>query len=298
MAYQPGPLLLQSAANVGVATADYNFAGDVADQLGDLDTLPGAWAPFLADAGILLQESSDPFPDVSIDAAMQTLHAYSDPATFLGIGPMVSALGDADIALGNAIGFAPAEAWTNTGAPFIAPVPTETIGIPVISPNALVFQVTGTVAGATIPAGGTPGTGTFPVVTPQNPTTPTGSTPVVTPQAPTTADATAPPTTTGRVFIPPLRTADILNLSQYGNANFRVGDEFQITATGQPGDQVAVQGTLNGTDIGGSDLGSIGSDGQLVVSGVMDESSVGLWQQRLFIAGTQVATSDHLVVPQ
>jgi len=252
MGYQPGPLLLQSAGNVGIVTTNYNFAGDVSDQLGDLDTLPGSWEPFLQDAGSLLQESSDPFPDVDIGAAMQTVHAYSDPATLLGIGPMVQALAVADVQLGQAIGFAPAEAWTDSGAPFVAPSPAETVGVPVIPPGSINVTVSGT------PLPGPP------------------STPV------------APQITTS--------TVTLLNTSSYGNPNFRVGDEFQVTALGPINSQVKVHGTLNGSDLGISSIGNIGTDGKLVIPGVMDVNSVGVWHQDWYVNGTVVAAFDFVVV--
>lgn len=145
MAYQPGPLILQSAGNVGVTPTDYKFADDAHNQLGELDSLPASWASFLQDATILLQEPSDPFPGVDLISPQLALHAYSDPAALLGTDAMLTAFGDAEEALGNAIAYSPAESWTSLPKPFVAPAPAETLGVPNIPPSWLSVAVQGTV---------------------------------------------------------------------------------------------------------------------------------------------------------
>lgn len=145
MGYQPGPLILQSAGNVGVETTDYKFQDDAHAQLSDLDTLPGSWQPFLDDAAILLQEPSDPFPDVDVNTPQLVLHAYSDPAALLGSDAILTAYGDAEEGLGNAIAFSPAESWSSLPAPFVAPAPAEVLGVPAIPPGWLSVAVQGTV---------------------------------------------------------------------------------------------------------------------------------------------------------
>ncbi len=156
MGYQPGPLILQSAGNVGVVKTDYKFADDAHDQLSDLDTLPGSWQPFLDDAAILLSEPSNPFPDVDVDGAQLVLHAYSDPDALLGSSALLTAFADAEEGLGNAIAFSPLESWTPAAAPFVAPAPAEVLGVPVIPPGWLSVAVEGTVPTTPLipPAGG------------------------------------------------------------------------------------------------------------------------------------------------
>jgi len=252
MGYQPGPLLLQNAGNVGISTSNYNFAGDVDDQLHELGTIPAGWDPFIADAGLLMAQSSDPFPDVDIGAALQTVHAYSDPATLLGTVGMVQALAVADVQLGGAFSFAPAEAWTDSGAPFVAPVPAETIGVPSVAPGSINVTVSGT------------------------------------PLAPTTGPPIGPQST--------VTSVTLLNLSQYGNTNFRLGDQFQVTAIGPIGSQVAAHGVLNGVDLGISTFGTIATDGRLVITGVMDQVSVGVWHEDWYVGGLIVQRFDFVVV--
>lgn len=252
MGYQPGPLLLQAAGNVGIATSDYNFAGDVADQLNELETIPGGWDSFLQDATLLMSEPSNPFPDVDIDGGILAMHAYSDPEALLGTDALVTALGDADLQLGTAIGFAPAESWADSSTPFVAPVPAETIGVPIIPPGAINFQVTGTVGGAA---------------------------------APSTFDN-----------IPGAASVTLLNTSQYGSSNFRVGDQFQVTAKGAYGQIVYAYATVNGADIGGGPQGSIGFDGQLVKTGTMGEDQVGVWSEQWYVGSVLESTFNFIVV--
>lgn len=176
MGYQPGPLILQSSGNVGVVTTDYKFADDAHAQLNELDTLPASWGSFLDDAAILLSEPSNPFPGVDVDGAQLVLHAYSDPAALLGSDALLTAYGDAEEALGNAIAFSPLESWTPAAAPFVAPAPAETLGVPVIPPGWLSVAVQGTVPG-------TPLIPTTPGLSPGSPA-PTLPTVLVPPPAP------------------------------------------------------------------------------------------------------------------
>lgn len=274
MGYQPGPLVLQSAGNVGITTTDYNFAGDVDDQLHELGTTPAGWGYFLDDATLLMGESSDPFPDVDLDAAMQTIHAYSDTAALLGTIGMAQALAVANVQLGQAVGFAPAEAWTDSGAPFVPPVPAEIVGVPYIPPDSLSFRVIGTVSGGAgggsvvvvpvIPPGGLPATG--------------GSVPVVAPVGIT------------------VTTVSLLNLSQYGLPNFRVGDQFQVTALGPIRKRVEVHSVQGGTDLGTGHVGDTDDAGKFVLTGTMDESSAGIWHQDWFVGGALIQSFDYVVV--
>lgn len=273
MPYAPGPLLLQSQDNVGISTTDYKFAADVANQLGELDTIPAGWDSFLEDATLLMAEPADPYPDVDLDAAMQTLNAYSYADSLLGIEGIVKALGAADIALGSAISFAPAEAWQDSGLPFVAPTAVDPIGVPVIPPGDLVFAVTGTVAPpATTTTAPTTGT----VQTPPGGVSGGGGAPTVGPIINTT-------------------TVTLLNTSQYGNPNFRVGDEFQVTVLGAAGQPVYVNGVHDYVSAGSAFEGNIGPDGRLVITGTMDYGSVGYWNEQWYVGGVLIQSFDFNV---
>lgn len=87
-----------------------------------------------------------------------------------------------------------------------------------------------------------------------------------------------------------------LNLSQYASQNFRVGDQWQMTASGPIGETVYVYATFNGKSIGGGPQGTIGSDGQLVMVGSMSEEQVGVWSQQWYVGAKHAATYNFVVV--
>jgi hypothetical protein len=161
MPYEPGPFILQSQANVGITTVDYDFTDFAISGLADVDTTLAGWDPFFADAGVLLNGPSDPWPGISIDGAIADLGTYSDPVDLLGVNGMISALGDADLGLAIAIGFAPSESWVAPTTDFVSPSPAELIPVPTIPAGAIDFSVTGTVSA--------PPVTTPPVITAQGP---------------------------------------------------------------------------------------------------------------------------------
>lgn len=146
MPYEPGPFILQSQANVGITTTNYDFTDFAISGLADVDTTLAGWDPFFSDATALLDEPSDPWPGIDLTNAIDDLGVYSDPVAMIGVNGMLDALGDADLGLSIAIGFAPSEAWVAPITSFVAPGPAEVIPIPVIPAGALDFSVTGTVS--------------------------------------------------------------------------------------------------------------------------------------------------------
>jgi len=252
MPYLPGPLTLQNPADVGIETAVYDFVGYSLGQLGELETTPAAWDAFLQDAGVLLDEPSDPIPGIDLNAAIDTVGGYSDPGAALGVNALSDALGTSDVALSYAIGYAPPEAWVDTSAQFIPPATAETLNAPFINPGIVATEVTGSPTG--VPSG--VGTG-----------------------------------------IPDLgATLTLTNLTAFGNANFTVGDQFRVRATGRPGQRVFASSTLNGADQGEALLGTIGGDGTFVINGVMTPDTVGVWSEDWYIEITKVATFNFIVL--
>lgn len=252
MPYQPGPLLLQTADTVGTETKDYGFLEYAVDQLGDADVVMGSWDTFFLDAEVLMGQDSDPLAGIDIDNAMNVLNAHSDPESAMGLNAIAFALGTADLAFASAIGYAPAEAWMDYSTPFVAPVPAETLGVPIIPPGFISTSVTGNVVGDT-------------------------PTPVVTPAG-------------GTVSV------SLTNTTQYGSPNFRIGDSFQLTATGQIFGVVEVDATQNGQSFPRSVQGVIGFDGKFTINGTMDIPQVGVWTEMWYVAGVLAGTFNFVVV--
>lgn len=276
MPYQQGPLSLQDEGNVGFAPTTYDFAGDTADQLSEVEAITNGWDSFLADAGVLLDGPSDPWPDVQLNLAIDALGVYADPPALLGVNAMVDALGVADLGLAGAIGYAPLEAWSDPSAPFVPPAPAEIILVPVIPPGAIDFSVTGTVA--------TPAQ----VTVTSNPLVS-----VVDPGNVVGGGATAGSGT-------PLQgaSAGLVNTSAYGSSNFTVGDGWTLTATGGPGELVYVYNTLNGQDMGGGNVGEIGGDRIFRISGQWRPEDAGVWQKQIFVGYNLEQTLNFIVLDQ
>lgn len=78
--------------------------------------------------------------------------------------------------------------------------------------------------------------------------------------------------------------ASISNTSRPGQP-FQVGDAWKLTITGTPGQPVAGTASQNGQSLGTTPYGSTDGNGQLVLTGAMDASTVGNWSE-LWTVGT------------
>jgi len=73
-------------------------------------------------------------------------------------------------------------------------------------------------------------------------------------------------------------TVRLVNTSGGSNSTFNPGDSWQIIVTGAPNAQVTASSTQNGTSVGSSTpMGTIGSNGQLVLTGAFAASQAGNW---------------------
>jgi hypothetical protein len=88
----------------------------------------------------------------------------------------------------------------------------------------------------------------------------------------------------------------ISNLTQLGNPNFRVGDVIGVHATGPVGQDVRVQSQLDGVDIGGQVVGTIGPGGTFDWSAPLGPGQVGAWTQFWYIGYGNVANYSFVVV--
>lgn len=68
-------------------------------------------------------------------------------------------------------------------------------------------------------------------------------------------------------------------------SSFNVGDSWKITVTGAPNSQVSASATQNGTSLGTTPMGTIGSNGSLVLTGTFTASQVGSWTENWTVAG-------------
>lgn len=85
-------------------------------------------------------------------------------------------------------------------------------------------------------------------------------------------------------------TVRLVNSSGGSNSSFNVGDSWQITITGSPNAVVQASATQNGTSLGTTNMGTIGANGQLVLTGTFAASQVGSWTES-WMVGSQSAGS-------
>lgn len=85
------------------------------------------------------------------------------------------------------------------------------------------------------------------------------------------------------------------NLTRYGSSNFVVGDQFQVLATGNAGDEVTAKATFNGETLPPTDWGPIPANLQLKITGTMGPANVGAWSQQWFIAGVLQSSFNFVV---
>lgn len=71
----------------------------------------------------------------------------------------------------------------------------------------------------------------------------------------------------------------LVNSSGGSNSSFNVGDSWQIIVTGPPNATVSASASQNGASQGSSTMGTIGSGGQLVLSGTMSAAQAGNWTE-------------------
>lgn len=109
----------------------------------------------------------------------------------------------------------------------------------------------------------------------------------VTPIAPNTSPLTGTPSSASSY---PL-SVRLVNNSGGSNSSFNVGDSWQIVVTGPPNSKVTASAMQNGTNAGTNTvMGTIGANGQLVLTDTFAASQVGNWTET-WMVGNQSAGS-------
>jgi hypothetical protein len=126
---------------------------------------------------------------------------------------------------------------------------------------------------------------------------PSSATSLPVPQVP--AGAFSPTTSVPVGTTPPVSSQLIAlyNLTRIGQPNFVVGDQFQLSAVGKPGDAVEVDAVFNGQDLGRTLYGQIGSDKTFTLTGTQGPEAVGAWKEDWYLGGVFVATFNFVVLP-
>lgn len=91
-------------------------------------------------------------------------------------------------------------------------------------------------------------------------------------------------------------TASLTNTSRPGYA-FQVGDSFQLVISGTPGQPVSVTATQNGRSLGTTVYGTTDPSGRLTITGTMDPSTVGNWNELWMVGAAGVPALSFSVSP-
>jgi hypothetical protein len=93
------------------------------------------------------------------------------------------------------------------------------------------------------------------------------------------------------------RAVALYNTTRIGQPNFVVGDQFQLSAVGKPGEAVEVDPVFNGDDLGRTLYGQIGADSTFTLTGTQGPETIGVWKEDWYIGGNFIATFNFVVLP-
>jgi hypothetical protein len=143
MPYAPGPFVQVDQSAVQIAPGNYDYEDFATTSLAEIDVLTASWDPYILDMGALAADPTDPAGDVDLDAVLGALGIDIGLLEFPSIDAVVTALDVSESALNDAVGFAPAAAWTDPVQPFQEPdtqpvLAPETISESAFNPAGLV----------------------------------------------------------------------------------------------------------------------------------------------------------------
>lgn len=119
-------------------------------------------------------------------------------------------------------------------------------------------------------------------------------TPYAQPPAPATPPPAAPIAPAGPAASLPTSpqaapSVSIRNLTGPSNAQFQVGDQWQIVVQGAPNQAVSAAASQNGSSLGTTPFGSTDASGRLVLNGTMGAGQVGQWVETWIVGGITAA---------
>lgn len=135
MPLAPGPFTSGSTANINVESQGYDFTDDAVQLQADLAAIGADWDPVIQ----WLEAAATDTGDVALGIDLAGLLSVTDE-TGRATRPTLSSTitgsySAADAALNAAIAFAPAQAWTDPGAPYVPPDDQLTLVAPTLPPG-------------------------------------------------------------------------------------------------------------------------------------------------------------------
>lgn len=121
MPYQPGPFAQASPASIHVTPGVYDFTADAEDVAGELQTTAAGWDSMVSDIENFAAEPWDYEMVLDFPGTFTALDFGGDSMPPQGITDAVGSWFDAQSMLDAATSFAPLQAWSDPGQPFVPP---------------------------------------------------------------------------------------------------------------------------------------------------------------------------------
>lgn len=152
MPLQPGPFRLAAPEDFGITDGVYDFTDDALHNQGEVLAVGAGWDGFITDLGNLGAELPDVGTGFDLPGIVNDLDFISGHLPLSYFGDMVQGFFDSQTLLGAATAFAPEQAWTDPGGPFVPPDSALVLVPPTVDPNAFVAAPNITVGGPPVPS--------------------------------------------------------------------------------------------------------------------------------------------------
>lgn len=138
MGLAPGPFFPATVDATGATPGVYDFTADALAVQGQIQAITDSWGPSIGDMINLSQEAVDVDLVVDLDAVLADLVTGSAQIPLSEMSTVANDWTTADGALGAALSFAPAQAWSDPPSAYVPPDNVLTLSVPQINPNAFV----------------------------------------------------------------------------------------------------------------------------------------------------------------
>jgi hypothetical protein len=147
MPLEPGPFLQLNPADVAVTPGVYDFTADAEQLQGELNAIGVPWDALILDMVGFSEEPWDVDLGIDLGGMLNLADVYGASMPPATLDDAVSGWFTAQDMLTAATAFAPAQAWTDPGAPFTPPDSALTLAAATVNPEAFVAAANFTVGG-------------------------------------------------------------------------------------------------------------------------------------------------------
>jgi hypothetical protein len=149
MGLAPGPFLNVRFLKTAIEPGVYDFTDDALTLQGELDAIAAEWQPVVDWLTVAATGSGDIDPLGELDGVLLDIAPTGRGPTSVLSGDVLTGMVSASAALDAAIAFAPVQAWSDPGAPYVPPDSALTLVVPQLPPGAFIIAPNLTVSGFT-----------------------------------------------------------------------------------------------------------------------------------------------------